>query len=53
MYPNTDDCILITATQYLDLVNPRFVGQTSIDKNNMYYMVFECEGINYATHNKL
>ncbi len=43
----------ITSEEYMDLVNPKFVGQTRLDENNMYYMCWESEGKLYKTHNKL
>ena len=48
-----EDCKLITTKEYIDLTNPEFKGQTSLDDNCMYYMIFESNGILYKTHNKL
>jgi len=48
-----NQCTEITPEQYLELVNPEFVGQTKIDSNKMYWMVFKIEGIFYKIHNKL
>lgn len=50
---NLDECVLITSREYCDLVNPEFVGQTKMDDNCMYFMVFSCNGIMYKTHNTL
>ena len=50
---NLSDCKLISSTEYLTLENPEFKGQTRLDENNMYYMVFESKGILYKIHNKL
>lgn len=43
----------ITSLQYMDLLNPIFKGQTSLDKDDKYWMVFEDNGILYKTHNAL
>ena len=48
-----EDCILITSEQYLDLKNPKFMGQTRIDENKMYYMIWEDNDVLYKTYNKL
>lgn len=48
-----EDCKLISSNDYLSLKNPEFKGQTKLDENNMYFMVFESEGIFYKIHNKL
>ena len=53
MYPKLEECTLITNSQYSNLVNPKFEGQTICDENNMYYMCWSSEGIMYKTHNKL
>jgi hypothetical protein len=51
---NLDECILITSAEYYELPGtPKFIGQTRLDDDNMYYMVFESEGVIYKTHNKL
>ena len=47
------NCKLITNEQYLLLDNPTFVGQTKVDNNLMYYMVFEHNGVYYKTYNML
>lgn len=47
------DCIVITNAEWLKLTDPEYVGQTKLDSNDMYYMVWTHEGKNYATHNKL
>jgi hypothetical protein len=46
-------CKPITNKEYIALVCPRFVGQTRIDSNNVYYMMWESEGVFYKTRNKL
>jgi hypothetical protein len=46
-------CKLISSKQYLDLVNPEFVGQTSMSDDCSYYMVWKSQGVLYKTHNKL
>lgn len=48
-----EDCTLITNKEYCSLVNPIFKGQTRCDDNNMYYMIWEDDGVLYKTHNKL
>ena len=48
-----DDCLEITSEQYMDLINPIWKGQTKLDKDNMYWMVFESNNILYKIHNKL
>jgi len=48
-----EDCKLITGEEYLKLESPIFRGQTRVDENGMYYMVWEDKGILYKTHNKL
>ena len=47
------DCKLITSDEYLLLENPIFKGQTRVDENNQYYMVWESKGVLYKTHNTL
>lgn len=53
MFPKLEECKLITSTQYCDLENPEFIGQTRLDKDDMYYMVFKSKGVLYKTHNNL
>jgi hypothetical protein len=48
-----EDCKLITNQEYALLKEPKFKGQTHLDKDNMYYMIWESEGVLYKTHNKL
>lgn len=48
-----EDCILISNEEYLLLENPKFKGQTRLDSNNQYYMIWESNGKLYKTHNKL
>ena len=44
----------ITTAQYCSLPNtPEFMGQTRVDDNNMYWMVFSSLGILYKIHSKL
>ena len=45
--------IEITSTEYMDLKDPIFKGQSRLDDNLMYWMIFESEGIMYKIHNKL
>jgi hypothetical protein len=53
MYPKLEECTLITNLQYFTLVDPIFRGQTELDENNMYYMVWESKGRLYKTYNHL
>lgn len=46
-------CQEITNAEYSNLVDPQFVGQTRSDENDMYYMIFQSNGILYKIHNKL
>jgi hypothetical protein len=48
-----EDCILITNEEYSELDSPKFAGQTRVDTEGWYYMVWECQGKYYKTHNKL
>ena len=50
---NLNECKLITAEEYCNLVDPEFVGQTRVDENDMYYMVWKSGGELYKTHNCL
>jgi len=51
--PKLEECILISNTEYCELINPTFIGQTRLDENNMYHMIWEQNGVYYKTHNKL
>jgi hypothetical protein len=48
-----ENCKEITSTEYCELPNPIFKGQTRVDENNMYWTVFEDNEILYKIHNKL
>ncbi len=50
---NLDDCTEITALEYMELENPQFRGQTRLDKDNGYTMVWECQGKMYKTYQTL
>jgi len=52
-YPELEDCKLITFEEYCELKKPKFIAQTTIDEDRMYYMVWKSEGIMYKTHSKL
>lgn len=39
--------------KYMQLKNPIFKGQSRVDKDNMYWMIFEDDGILYKTRNRL
>ncbi len=39
--------IEITSAQYMELENPVFVGQTRLNKDDQYWMVFEDNGKTY------
>ena len=43
----------IPVRDYIKLENPIFKGQTSVDNNLKYWMVFESNGVLYKTHNTL
>jgi hypothetical protein len=43
----------ITSSQYMELENPIFIGQTRLDENNQYWMVFENNGIMYKISNQI
>ena len=47
------DCILITSSEYAQFSNAEFIGQTQLDKENQYYMVWKHDGKLYKTHNTL
>ncbi len=47
-----DNCVEIPVSQYIQLANPRFVGQTRVI-NGHYWMVFNDNNINYKILNKL
>jgi hypothetical protein len=53
MSVNLDQCTLITSEEYINLNDPIFVGQTRLDDNNMYYMVFQVGDVLYKIHNQL
>ncbi len=48
-----NECTLISSEEYCLLENPEFIGQTRLDSNDMYYMVWKCDGVLYKTYNKL
>ena len=50
---NLNDCELITSSQYCKLENPEFIGQTRIQEDNTYYMVWKCNNKLYKTQNTL
>jgi hypothetical protein len=43
----------ITSKEYMALANPIFKGQSRVDDNLMYWMVFEDNGVLYKIHNTL
>lgn len=43
----------ISSKEYMNLNNPIFRGQTSMDDDLKYWMVFEDNGILYKIHNSL
>ena len=45
--------IEITSSEYMKLQNPKFISQTSIDDDMMYWMIFEDNNTMYKIHNKL
>ena len=48
-----EDFKLITSSEYLELDNAIFVGQTRVDEDNIYFMCWESKGILYKTKHKL
>jgi len=48
-----DDCELITSLQYCELENPEFIGQTKLQQDNTYYMIWKCNNKLYKTKNTL
>jgi hypothetical protein len=40
----------ITITQYISLVNPMFVGQTSLNDNGTYWVVFKENDVLYKVN---
>lgn len=48
-----EDCQLISASEYLKLEQPEFIGQTRLSKDNTYYMVWRSNGKLYKTFNTL
>jgi hypothetical protein len=53
MYPKLEDCELINNEDYCKLTNPEFIGQTRVDKDRMYYMIWKDNNILYKTHHKI
>lgn len=51
--PDLNECKLITSTEYCQLPNPEFIGQTRLDKNNQYYMIWKQDELYYKTLNTL
>ena len=43
----------ISSSDYMNLKNPEFKGQTRLDVNYQYWMVFEDNGVLYKIHNSL
>jgi hypothetical protein len=43
----------ITSSEYMNLETPVFKGQSKVDKNNGYWMIFENNGLLYKIYNKL
>jgi len=43
----------LEVSKYTHLKNPIFKGQTAVDADGMYWMVFEEDGKLYKFHNKL
>lgn len=48
-----EQAIEIPITQYVELENPIFKGQTRLDKDNKYWVVVENNNILYKIHNTL
>ncbi len=43
----------LNTSEYSSLSNPIFKGQSRVDDNGYYWMVFENNGVLYKFHNKL
>lgn len=52
-YPNLEDCKLITSNEYCNLKDPIFIGQTRVNSNNKYFMVWKDNDILYKTENTI
>ncbi len=48
-----EQAVQISSKEYMNLNNPIFKGQTSVDDDFMYWMVFENDGVLYKIHNTL
>jgi hypothetical protein len=53
MMENITEPTRITSGEYARLNNPKFIKQTPANKNGMYFMYFECNGIMYEVKNVL
>lgn len=56
MYIKLDDCTLITYHDLMGITGgeaAEFEGQTKIDLDDMYYMIWSWDNKLYKTHNKL
>jgi len=51
--PKLEDCKLITGAEYLALIDPEYIGQTGLNSEEKYYIIWWCDGILYKTYNKL
>jgi hypothetical protein len=47
------DCKLITIEEYCELESPKFMGQTTVNTDGVYWMAWECDGILYKTKNNI
>jgi hypothetical protein len=48
-----EDCKLISSKEYMELENPEFIGQTLLDENDEYFMVWKCGEELFKTKNKV
>ena len=48
-----DNAKEISSLEYMNLSNPIFKGQTAVDNNLKYWMIFENNGSLYKIHNTL
>ena len=54
MKVSLNDCTLITSDALAKLSeSPEFVGQTRMDQDSKYWMVWKVDGKLYKTHNQL
>lgn len=48
-----EECVEITTTQYVELKDPQFIGQTRVNADGDYWMVSEDNNITYKVKHNL